>query len=50
MWFSKKKMPISEVCEFLILPYTQNQTSEISQSFLLLKFLVVYKTQNLKTD
>ena len=25
MWFEKRKMPISEVSEFSILPYTQNR-------------------------
>ena len=46
MWFNQKKIPISEVSEFSILPYTQNQKLK---SFILLQFLIVYETQNLKT-
>ena len=45
MWFNKKKIPISEVFEFSILPYTQDQKLGILE---LLKFLVVYETQNKK--
>ena len=45
MWFNKKKNLISEVSKFLICPILK-----ILESFLLLKFLVVYETQNLKTD
>ena len=48
VWEEKK--PVSEVSEFSILPYTQIENSKISESFLLLRFLVVYETQNLKTD
>ena len=47
MWFNKKK--IFEVSEFSILPCTQN-FSEISESFILIKFLVVSKTQNQQYD
>ena len=46
----RRKMSISEVSKFSILPYTQNRKLGISESFLLLKFLVVYETQNRKTD
>ena len=43
-------MPISEVCEFSILRYAQNWEFGNLGKFSLLKFLVVYKTQNPKTD
>ena len=46
----RKKLPNSKVSEFSILPYTQNQNLEISESFILAKVLVVYETQNRKND
>ena len=48
--FRKKKILISEVSEFWILPYTQNRKLENLGNFLLRTFLEVYETQNLKTD
>ena len=50
MWFNNKKIPISEVSEFSILPYTQNRKLGNLGSFLLLQFLEVYETQNLKAE
>ena len=43
-------MKISEVSEFTTLPHTQNRklNLEISESFHLLQFLVVYEIQDLK--
>ena len=49
MWFNKKKETISEVSEFSILTYTQNQKLGNLGKFYLLKFLVVYETQNKKS-
>ena len=43
-------MPIFEVSEFSILPYTQIENPEIFESFILLQVLVLYETQNLKTE
>ena len=50
MSFEKRKMPISEVSEFSILPYTQNRKLRNLGKFYFTKFFVVYETQNLKTD
>ena len=50
MWFNKKKKTISEVSEFLILAYTQNIKLRNLWKFYLLKFLVVYETQNQKNN
>ena len=49
MRFNEKEKKISEVSEFSILLYTQNRNSEISESFILLQFLVVYETQDPKS-
>ena len=43
----RKKIPISEDSEFSIWPCTQNRKP---RKFYLLKFLVVYETQNKKND
>ena len=48
MWFNKKKETMSEVSEFSILAYTQNRKLGNLGKFYLLKFLVVYETQNQK--
>ena len=49
MWFNKKKkIPRFPSFRFCLIPKIEN--SEISESFLLLQFLVVYETQNLKTE
>ena len=50
MWFNKKKIAISEVSKFSICPVPKIENSEISESFILIKFLVVCKTQNQKYD
>ena len=50
MWFNNKKIPISEVSEFSIMPYTQIRKLGNLESFLLLQFLEVYETQNLKAE
>ena len=50
MWFNKKKKTISEVSEFLILAYTQNIKLRNLWKFYLLKFWVVYETQNQKNN
>ena len=43
-------MKISEVSKFSILAYTPKiENSEISESFPLLQFLVIYETQDPKT-
>ena len=48
MWFSKKKkIPRFSSFDFVL---TKIENSEISKSFILLKFLVVYETQNRKID
>ena len=46
----RRKMPISKVSEFRFCPILKIENSEISESFLLLQFLEVYETQNLKTE
>ena len=50
MWFNKKKIPISEVSEFSFCAIPKIENSEILECFILIKFLVVYKTQNQKYD
>ena len=50
MWFNKKKETMSEVSEFSILAYTQNRKLGNLRKFYLLKFFVVYETQNRKND
>ena len=50
MWFSKKKFQFPKIPSFRFCPIPKIENSEISETFLLLKFLVVYETQNLKTD
>ena len=49
MWLNKEKN-ISQVSEFSILAYTQNRKLRILGKFYLLKFLVVYDTQNQKNE
>ena len=49
MWLNKEKN-ISQVSEFSILAYTQNRKLRILGKFYLLKFLVVYETQNQKNE
>ena len=44
----KKKIPRFPSFQFCPIPKIEN--SEISESFILLKFLVVYETQNRKND
>ena len=48
--FEKKKCPFPRFPSFRFCPIPKMENSEISESFLLLKLLVVSKTQNLKTD
>ena len=50
MWFNMNKKTISEVSEFSILAYPQNRKLGNLGKFYLLKFLVVYGTQNQKND
>ena len=46
----KKKCPFPRFPSFWFCPIPKIKNSEISESFLLLKFLALYETQNLKTD
>ena len=50
MWFEKKKCQFLRFTSFQFYPVPKIENSEISESFLLLKVLVVYETQSLKTD
>ena len=50
MWFEKKKCKFPRFPSFRLCLIPKIENSEILESFLLLKFLVVYETQNLKTD
>ena len=50
MWFEKKKCQSLRFLSFRFCPLPQIKNSEILESFLLPKFLVVYETQNLKTE
>ena len=50
MCFEKKKCQFPRFPSFRFCPIPKIENSEILESFLLLKFLVVYETQNLKTD
>ena len=50
MWYNKKKKTLFEFYEFLILPYIQNRKLGNLGKFYLHKSLVVYETQNQKTD
>ena len=50
MWFNKKKKQFPRFPSFRFCPIPKIENSEISESFLLLQFLVVYETQNLKTE
>ena len=51
MWFNKKKSyQFRRFLSFRICPIPKMENSEISESFILIKFLVVYKTQNQKYD
>ena len=46
----REKCQFPRFPSFRFCPIPKIENSEISESFLLLKFLVVYETQNLKTD
>ena len=48
--FEKKKWQFPRFPSFRFYPIPKIENSKISESFLLLIFLVVYETQNLKTD
>ena len=50
MCFEKKKCQFPRFLSFEICSISKIENSKILESFLLLKFLVVYETQNLKTD
>ena len=50
MWFKKKKCQSPTFPSFRFCPILEIENLETSESFLLLIFLVVYETQNLKTD
>ena len=50
MCFGKKKSQFLRFSSFRFCPIPKIENSEIWESFLLLKFLLVYETQNLKTD
>ena len=50
MWFNKKKYHFPRFPSFRFCPIPKIENSEILESFLLLKFLLEYETQNLKTD
>ena len=50
MWFDKKKFEFPRFPSFWFCPILKIGNSKISESFFLLTFLVVYETQNLKTD
>ena len=50
MWFEKKKCSFPRFPSFRFFPIPIFENSEISESFLLLKFLVVWETQNLKAE
>ena len=48
MWFNKKKKKFPSFLSFQFCAIPKTENSEISESFILLKFLVVYETQNKK--
>ena len=50
MWFNKEKIQFPRFPSFRFCPIPKIENSEISESFILIKFLVVYKTQNQKYD
>ena len=51
MWFNKKKSyQFQRFLSFRFCPIPKMENSGISESFILIKFLVVYKTQNQKHD
>ena len=50
MWFNKKKKQFPRFPSFQFCSIPKIENSEISESFILLKFLVVYETQNRKND
>ena len=51
MWFNKKKKyQFPRFPSFRFCPIPKIENSEISESFILLKFLVVHETQNRKND
>ena len=50
MWFNKKKHQFPRFPSFRFGPIPKIENSEISESFILLKCLVIYETQNRKND
>ena len=51
MWFIKKKKSLfPRFLNFRFCPIANIENWEILESFILLKFLVVYETQNRKND
>ena len=50
MCFEKKKCQFPKFPSFRFCPIPKIENWEILESFLSLKFLVVYETQNLKAD
>ena len=50
MWFNKEKIQFPRFPSFRFCPIPKIENSEISENFILIKFLVVYKTQNQKHD
>ena len=51
MWFNeKKKKKFPKFPSFRFCPIPKIENSEISESFILLKSLIVYETQNRKND
>ena len=50
MWFNKEKIQFPRFPSFRFCPIPKIENSEISKSFISIKFLVVYKTQNQKYD
>ena len=50
MWFNKEKIQFPRFPSFRFCPIPKSENSEISENFILIKFLVVYKTQNQKHD
>ena len=50
MWFNKKKCHSPRFKSFRFCPIPKIESSEILESLLLFKCLVVYETQNLKTE
>ena len=46
----RRKIQFPRFPSFLFCPTSKTENSEISESFILIKFLVIYKTQNQKHD